>query len=148
MSLEQALFILRDLSWSVYSGTFLAYAAYLSFLPIQKRNEQVRSLMNTGVVLGLAFGVLIFDVLLTRWLDLGHYYPVSDGELIAFAVAGALWCSNIVFEIWTLDPIRKVHQGVLLEKVDVQRSFDRCYRHLIVHAALIVSTHVSFAVLA
>ena len=147
MSIEQFLNILRDLSWSIYSGTFLVYAVYLSFLPVQTRNEQIRSLMNTGVVLGLAFGLLIFNVLLTRWIEVGHYYPVSSGESVAFACAGVLWVSNIAFEIWTLDPIRKIHQGVLLDKVDVHRSFKRCYRHLLVHSLLIISTHASFVLL-
>ena len=144
MSIELLLIVLRDLSWSVYSGTYLVFAVYLSFLSKEKRNLEVRSLMNTGVVLGLSLGLLIFVVLLNRWLAIGHYYPTSISETLAFTLAGALWVSNIVFEIWTLDPIRKIHQEVLLNRINAHRSFQRCHRHLLFHAALIVATHIAF----
>ena len=134
--------IIRDIGWIIYAGTMFSFALLFPF--VADKTKQFQTFMKLGSILGLSLGCVIFSCLLSRWIEVGHYYPQNKMEGIAFGAALMLWISNIVFEIWTLDPLRKAQNPELNLSIDTDACHTKAVRHLFFHCFLLLSAHVLF----
>ena len=134
--------IIRDIGWMIYAGTMFSFALLLPF--VADKSKQFQTFMKLGTILGLSLGCVIFSCLLSRWIEVGHYYPQNMMERIAFCTALSFWASNIILEIWTLDPLRKAQNQDLNIDIDTQACHKRAIAHLIIHCILLCTTHILF----
>lgn len=133
----------HNIVWNIYFGGILTFSIY-SFFKSKETPSISLQFKNVGVVLGLSLGFAILSKLLSHWLDVGHYYPRSTMETIAFTAAFLLWLSNMILEIWTLDPIRKYHKGLLPETTNPEDLEKQFLRHLWLHSIFLLTTQLSF----
>ena len=132
-----ALSIVECLAFGLYSAIFLWCGARNAARPDA---AAIARLMKAGPVLGLSMGTGIFALIAVVWLSRGRFSLADHPPWaqLTFAVLFALWVSNLVFEIWTLDPIRKNPSSV----VDRSTTIVRVQRHLLVHCGLVVGLWV------
>ena len=92
-------------------------------------------LMKAGPVLGLSLGTGIFALFGSIWLSSGRFEWADHPPWtqLTFAFLFAMWVSNIVFEIWTLEPVRKSPAGTPA----ADAALSRARRHLLVHCVFI-----------
>ena len=76
------------------------------------------------------------------WFERGSYYPQSTLETIGCAVGLGMWISNMVLEIWTLDPIRKYDLGILDEQQDITTKRGKALTHIRLHALFCIGAYV------
>jgi hypothetical protein len=133
----------HNIVWNIYFGGILTFSIYSLFKSKESPSISLQ-FKNVGVVLGLSLGFAILSKLLSHWLVFGHYYPRNTVEAIAFGSAFLLWLSNMILEIWTLDPIRKHHKGLLPKTAKPDDLEKRFLRHLWLHSIFLLSTQLSF----
>jgi hypothetical protein len=136
--------ITRDIGWMIYGGTIISFTLLLPLISRVDREKQFRSFMSLGPILGLSLGGVIFSCLLIRWIDVGHYYAQGSIEKFAFSFGLLLWVSNIILEIWTLDPIRKALNPELERNFNIENSQKKVILHLGFQSSLICITHILF----
>lgn len=113
--LEACADLIRDLGFLLYGGPVVAFAALIHAVPrVQglSGTDVVRSYRAWGPGLGLSMGATVFGALSGHWLRAGawSWLPGSAAEAVgmfAWLSLLALWASNIVLEVWTLEPLRK-----------------------------------------
>ena len=103
--------------------------------------SRIKSFQSFGVILGLSLGATILPTIALIWFERGHFYPTSDLEMVGWIVGLCMWVSNIILEIWTLDPLRKDDQGILPDAINIVDAEDKAVFHLRFHGVLIVLTH-------
>ena len=94
-------------------------------------------LMRAGPVLGISLGVAIFALITAIWLSHGRFSLADHpawGQL-TLAILFCLWVSNLIFEIWTLDPLRKRPPT----SEESEPAVRRVRAHLIGHCILVIS---------
>lgn len=139
----QVLTILRNLSWSLYIGLMISFALLQAFSQATN-DDYLRWFRRFGVILGLSLGGSILSSIILIWFERGHYYPVSTMETGALTVGFALWVSNIVLEIWTLDPIRKHDLNILDDSLSIENCQQKALRHVQFQGLLCVMTACCF----
>lgn len=132
--------LFRDVCWTLYAGVILAYA--FNSIHTTSTKDFLTNFRSVGVILGLSFGGTILSSIAIYWFSRGSYYPTSTLEMVGWSLGFTLWVSNIILEIWTLDPIRKDSLGILSEEIDVKKSEQKALRHLQSHAVLCLSTYI------
>jgi len=121
------------IGFGIYSAIFLR----CGLLNIARPNEAALArLMRAGPVLGISLGVAIFALIASIWLTHGRFVLADFppwGQL-TLAVLFILWISNLVFEIWTLDPVRKLEGGSseATQAVKIART------HLLAHCLFVI----------
>jgi hypothetical protein len=132
--------LFRDVCWTLYAGVIITFA--INSIRTTSPTEFLTSFRSVGVILGLSFGGTILSSIVLYWFTRGSYYPTSTSETIGWGFGFALWISNIVLEIWTLDPIRKKSLDILPAEVDSTVTEQKALRHLQGHSILCVCTYI------
>lgn len=132
--------LFRDTCWMLYAGVIIAFAL-TTIRPVDHR-EFLNAFRAMGVVLGLSFGGTILSSIAITWIQRGSFFPETTIEAVGWGVGLLLWISNIVLEIWTLDPIRKHALGILPPERDIQALERKTLTHVRLHAGLCLMTHV------
>lgn len=135
--------ICRLLAWMLYVGVVVSFAILQLFSQTDTENYLLW-FRKMGVILGLSLGATILPSIVIRWLETGSYYPLSSMEGVAFSVGFALWVSNIILEIWTLDPIRKFDLNLLDESLSIEQCRQKAVVHIRLQALLSMGTTVCF----
>ncbi len=133
--------VIRNVAWSVYMGLVLAFAVLSIFskIAIESYLEWFR---RFGVILGLSLGATLLPSIVLIWFERGSYYPQGTLETIGCAVGLGMWISNMVLEIWTLDPIRKYDLGILDERQDIATKRAKALTHIRLHAIFCIGAYV------
>lgn len=133
--------VIRNVAWSMYMGLVIAFAmlSIFSKIDIESYLEWFR---RFGVILGLSLGATLLPSIVLIWFERGSYYPQSTLETIGCAVGFGMWVSNMVLEIWTLDPIRKYDLGILDEQQDITTKRDKALIHIRLHAIFCIGAYV------
>lgn len=108
--------LLRDLSFMVYGGSMIAFTALIAGatrLPGLAPTTAVRAYRAWGPGLGISLGLTVLSALAAHWLRIGAWsWAPGDGlgwlGLLAWLAFFGAWVSNIVLEVWTLEPLRKL----------------------------------------
>lgn len=143
MLLDSAL-LLRDLGFLLYGGPMVAFAVLVALgdrLPSAAAVEVVRAYRSWGPGFGLSLGACVFGALAAHWLtwsafDWSLERPV---EAAAWAAFFAMWLSNLVLEVWSLEPLRKLDRArSLTDPAAFAAALPKFTRHLVVHAGLVL----------
>lgn len=130
-------------SWNIYFGGMLLFAIY-SIFNTHKSQAISLQFQGFGVIFGLSLGAAILSKIVLHWLDVGHYYPRNTAETLGFGFAFLTWLSNMVLEVWTLDPIRKFHKELQEKSFDSRAAEMHFFRHLWLHTLFLVGVQLSF----
>lgn len=128
-----AVSIVECIGFGIYSVIFL----WCGMQNLVRPNpDAFTRLMRVGPVLGLSLGTGIFALILAIWLSNGRFELADHApwSQLTFAVLFKLWVSNIIFEIWTLEPIRQARS----DPSDSDAAFVRARRHLLLHCVFII----------
>ena len=131
--------IVRDLSWSIYLGIIVGFSV-TSLFP-EATFSRIKSFQSFGVILGLSLGATILPSIALLWFERGNFYPSSTIEMVGWIIGLCMWVSNIILEIWTLDPLRKDDLGILPDTIIIVEAEDKAMYHLRFHSVLVVLTH-------
>ena len=134
------------LSWSIYLGGMLLFSIFGIFNS-DKPEAISLQFQKFGVIFGLSLGAALLSKILFHGLDVGHYYPRNLNEVLGFGFAFLTWLSNMILEVWTLDPIRKRHKGLLPASFDIDTAEIRFLRHLWLHSVILLGTQLSFGLM-
>jgi len=128
-----AISIVECTGFGIYSAIFLWCGMQNLVRP---NSNAFARLMKAGPVLGLSLGIGIFALILLIWLSNGRFAWVDHApwSQLTFAFLFALWVSNLVFEVWTIEPIRKASAGT----AQADAAISRARRHLLVHCVFII----------
>ena len=137
--MTELLALTSDSGWTLYLGVLLSFAI-LSFFE-KDRSQFLLWFRKFGVILGLSLGMTLLPLIAWLWLSRGHYYPSNVLETWAMGMGFAAWVSNILLEIWTLDPIRKHDLQLLPPEESITLAQQKAYRHVRIHAFLCLCTH-------
>jgi hypothetical protein len=107
--------LVRDLGFLVYGGSMLSFTALVTAAARRSSLSSpvvVRAFQAWGPGLGLSLGAVVSGALAAHYLRIGAWSWVpSTGigwtGLFAWLAFFALWASNVVLEVWTLEPLRK-----------------------------------------
>ncbi len=125
---------LECISFGIYTATFL----WFGLQNIARANpDAFTGLMRLGPMLGIALGTGIFALIGSTWLLYGRFElaDMPPSSQVAAAVLLAVWLSNMIFEVWTLDPVRKSASTA----DSFQSAVIRARRHLLLHCALVAA---------
>ena len=133
--------VIRSVAWTMYLGLVLSFATLgiFSKTDIESYLEWFR---RFGVILGLSLGATLLPSIVIIWFERGSYYPQNTIETIGCAVGFGMWVSNMVLEIWTLDPIRKYDLGILDDQQDIDAKRSKALIHIRLHALLCIGTYI------
>lgn len=129
-------------AWSLYMGPMIAFTV-IFILHSQIKSLSLKALVDCfqlwGAGFGLSLGALIFSLLILRWQHYGEFtlywsQPNDQIQSAAIGLAFLAWISNIILEIWTLDPLRKANQDE--DMSSYLRSFVKLRSHMILHCFL------------
>ena len=132
--------VIRNVAWSMYMGLVLAFATLSIFSKIDVESY-LEWFRKFGVILGLSLGATLLPSIVLIWFERGSYYPQSTLETIGYAVGLGMWISNMVLEIWTLDPIRKYDLGILDEQQDITTKRGKALTHIRLHAIFCIGAY-------
>lgn len=139
----QTLTLVQSTAWSIYLGIIASFAILGIFSRVNIRDYLVW-FRKFGVILGLSLGATLLSTIALIWFERGSYYPVAGIETIGVTFGFAMWVSNIILEIWTLDPIRKFDLNILDAEVSIEEKEQKSMRHIRLHALLCLGMHVCF----
>jgi hypothetical protein len=137
------------LTSTVYGGTVVTFAVLFPLYPRlagRPRVELTRVYRAAGPVLGLSLGGWVLGLVGGRFVETGTIgwawdTPAAQLDLGVWLVFAVLWFSNLVLEIWTIDPLRAAVDDATLTVTDPE-AFQTGYRrgggHLALQAALVV----------
>ncbi len=128
--MRDAALFLEIVGFWVYATPFFLLAA----LSIPKiRLERLCPFMSLGPLIGLSLGGCILGALSGIWMDHETFSwdHSSNSEMGLHITFFMMWVSNIKFEIWTLDPIRKA------EGPPPDAALRTVNRHLWLHCTLL-----------
>jgi len=130
---------MRDAALFLEIGGFWIYATpffVLGLLSIPElRRKRLGPFMAVGPLLGLSLGGCILGSLSGIWMDHKAFsWAQSSTEEMGLHITFLfMWISNIKFEIWTLDPIRKAVGP------PTEASLRSVKRHLWIHCVLLIA---------
>ena len=127
-----AISIVECIGFGLYSIIFLWCGMHNM---VRANPDAFARLMKAGPILGLCLGTGIFALILSIWLGSGRFEWADHPPWaqLTFAFLFALWVSNLIFEIWTLEPVRKTRSGTS----EADAALSRARRHLLVHCGFI-----------
>lgn len=131
--------IVRDIAWTLYMGVVVSFALMSVFSTFEK-HEFLLWFRKFGVILGLSLGTTILSSVVLTWFDRVSFYPQSTLETIGLGIGFVMWVSNIILEIWTLDPVRKFDLDLLDESQKIGPIRQRGIHHVRLQALLCVLT--------
>ena len=139
------LVVIRDFSWMLYAGPLIGFGilmTYQTLFCVDQRRKTIEDFCSWGPVFGLALGFAIFSALGVKWIADGHFWLSLNGESnalfsIGVVIGFVLWVSNIVLEIWTLEPIRK---SVGSENQLNDKNLSRVVGHICLQSTLAAAT--------
>ena len=137
----QSLEVIRGVAWSMYLGLMLAFAILSVFSEFDLA-DYLKWFSKFGVVLGLSLGATLLPSIVLVWFERGSYYPQGTLETVGVTIGFVMWVSNIILEIWTLDPIRKYDLNILDERISIDAKRQRALSHIRLHAVLCVATSI------
>lgn len=137
----QSLEVIRGVAWSMYMGLMFAFALLSVFSQFDLA-DYLKWFSKFGVILGLSLGATLLPSFVLIWFERGSYYPQGTFETAGVAVGFIMWVSNIILEIWTLDPIRKYDLSILDESISIDAKRQRALTHIRLHAILCVATSI------
>ena len=137
----QSLEVIREVAWSMYLGLMLAFAI-LSVFSEFDLPDYLKWFSKFGVVLGLSLGATLLPSIVLVWFERGSYYPQGTLETVGVTIGFVMWISNIILEIWTLDPIRKYDLNILDDRISIEAKRQRALSHIRLHAVLCVVTSI------
>ena len=121
------------------SGTLFCNAQY--FLEDRYR-VLLRMVSEVWGHIRAQFGSHLIAVHRMIWFERGSYYPQNTLETIGCGVGFGMWVSNMVLEIWTLDPIRKYDLGILDEQHNIDTKRSKALTHIRLHALLCIGAYI------
>ena len=128
--------VLQSLGWLLYAGPMIAFA-----ILVRVHTPSVESFQKWGVGFGLSLTLWIYTSIAIQYFNNATFYP--DLSSNPWIIAGiTMWISNIVLEIWTLDPIRKKNE---ISSDALQKSQQRLKNHLAIHAFFVLLVHILHA---
>ena len=133
--------VIRSIAWSMYFGLVVSFATLSVFSKIDI-GSYLEWFRRFGVILGLSLGATLLPSIAILWFERGSYYPQSTIETLGFGIGFGMWVSNIVLEIWTLDPIRKYDLDILDEQNNIETEQRKALIHIRLHALLCLGTFV------
>jgi hypothetical protein len=145
--------LLQDLGFMLYAGPIVAFSILIwlspriSTLPI---HAAVRTYRAWGPGLGLALGACILGGVWGHWQDTGDFSwecqtRVQCWTLATHGLFVVAWISNIVLEIWTLEPLRKLDTDSPAPPPDATAyaaSALRLSRHMALHSLILMGVAV------
>ena len=135
--------VIRSIAWSMYLGLVVAFATLSVFSKIEIESY-LEWFRRFGVILGLSLGATLLPSIAIMWFKRGSYYPQNTIETLGFGIGFGMWVSNIILEIWTLDPIRKNDLGILDEQHNIETKRRKALTHIRIHALLCMGTYICF----
>ena len=136
-----ALDVIRNVAWAMYMGLVLSFAT-LSIFSKTDIESYLEWFRRFGVILGLSLGATLLPSIVLIWFERGSYYPQNTLETMGCAIGFGMWVSNMVLEIWTLDPIRKYDLGILDEQHNIDTKRSKALTHIRLHALLCIGTYI------
>lgn len=135
--------------WALYIGPMIAFTVLFtlrSHIKSLTTQQLVRCFQAWGPGFGLSLGTLIFAILYLRWQQFGEfslYWSTAHDQQqsIAILIGFVGWVSNLVLEVWTIDPLRKL--DATPETPQYQAAFTKFRTHLFLH--VLVWSVASFA---
>jgi|GEM_PF-3458573 len=131
--------IVRNIAWTLYMGVVVSFALMSIFSTVEK-HDYLLWFRKFGVILGLSLGTTILSSIVLTWLSRSSFYPQSTLETIGLGIGFTMWVSNIILEIWTLDPVRKFDLDLLDDAQNIESIRQRGIRHVRLQAILCVLT--------
>ena len=131
--------VIRSIAWSMYLGLVVSFATLSVFSKIEiesylewfRRFGYPRSQSEQHSCLQLpSCGLNEAPTI--------HKHIETLGAGIGFG----MWVSNIILEIWTLDPIRKYDLGILDEQYNIETKRRKALTHIRLHALLCIGTYI------
>ncbi len=137
----------------LYAGPLVAFAVLICLVPRipgLSLHAAVRSYRAWGPGLGLSLGACILGGLWGHWQDTGGFQWSIDTLADRWAVAThavfvVAWVSNIVLEIWTLEPLRRLDPdapGPPADSPAYLAAGRHLCRHMAIHAVLLLGVAV------
>lgn len=120
-------------------GVVVSFALMSIFSTFEK-HDYLLWFRKFGVILGLSLGTTILSSVVLTWFDRLSFYPQSTLETIGLGIGFVMWVSNIILEIWTLDPVRKFDLHLLDDSHDIEAIHQRSIHHIRLQAFLCVLT--------
>ena len=133
--------VIRSIAWSMYLGLVVSFATLSIFSKIEIE-PYLDWFRKFGVILGLSLGATLLPSIVIIWFERGSYYPQNTIETLGAGVGFAMWVSNMILEIWTLDPIRKYDLGILDEQHNIETKRRKALGHIRFHALLCIGTYI------
>ena len=137
--LLQMLSIVRNVAWTLYMGVVVSFALMSIFSTFEK-HDYLLWFRKFGVILGLSLGTTILSSIILTWCERQSFYPQSTLETLGLGVGFVMWVSNIILEIWTLDPIRKFDLHLLDDSLEIESIRQRSLHHVRLQGLLCVLT--------
>ncbi len=127
-----AVSIIECIGFGIYSAIFLWCGMHNIMRP---NPDAFARLMKAGPILGLSLGTGIFALIVAIWLGSGRFEWADHPPWaqLTFAFLFSMWVSNLIFEVWTLEPIRKTSAGT----PEAHAALARARRHLLVHCVFV-----------
>jgi hypothetical protein len=129
----------RNVAWTLYMGVVVSFALMSIFSTFEK-HDYLLWFRKFGVILGLSLGTTILSSVVLTWFDRLSFYPQSTLETIGLGIGFVMWVSNIILEIWTLDPVRKFDLHLLDDSRNIEAIHQRSIHHIRLQALLCVLT--------
>ena len=133
--------VIRNIAWSMYFGLVVSFATLSIFSKIEIESY-LEWFRRFGVILGLSLGATLLPSIAIIWFERGSYYPQNTIETLGAGIGFGTWVSNIILEIWTLDPIRKFDLGILDDQHNIETKRRKALTHIRLHALLCIGTFI------
>jgi len=140
--MQTTLLLLRDASWLLYAGPMIGFTLLICVSNQENKRVLVNSFQLFGPIFGISLGTCIFAALGLEWITYEDFslrwensreVRFSIGVLVGFA----MWISNFILEIWTLDPFRKISAETTAQ--NMKSLIQKLKGHLLLHTSLIIA---------
>ena len=89
-------------------------------MELNRNSKTLTSFQKWGVGFGLSLTVWIYSTIIITYIEKGGFHIDAD-EVLWTSFAFLMWVSNIILEIWTLDPIRKKESKTQEEQIKAEK---------------------------
>lgn len=143
--------LLQNLGFLLYAGPMIAFAILVGarrHIPHLRTWDLMRTYRAWGAGFGLSMGATVLGALARYGLQTGGFswtFDSPEATLVSatFLCFFGLWASNIILEIWSLEPLRKLDKEGVIADVDAyEAAAGRFHRHLSLQAVLAVAVGV------